>query len=348
MLTKEWKDIKAEAIVQAEEQIGKQDLGLLLYASAVRGAESAYAQYGMPGESDTVQGTSTFFVLLVSDLARLMIEGADGKRAGDLSPSVDVMNLYVSDPGGVIPLIPQPERTGLLAFARRTKSTGSTSSAPSTPRGKPIGSGSSTPTSSPMGKGTTTTKVQTRNCVIRKFHVLGPDRAKINILVTIQNLWSYQICQWMMDPEVTRNHVVKKYYEKFQMEHHHPRIFSSFPFPPDSKLTGQELHARLKGADFSQDFYTSAGITVIPLKESNISELKSFYLKKPKSLQLKADHIPAAMYWINADEETGPTQEGSVRLGQAFDYLTQLFDGFIDVTNKNASEKNHFFCYYLM
>jgi len=199
-----------------------------------------------------------------------------------------------------------------------------------------------------MGKGTTTTKVQTRNCVIRKFHVLGPDRAKINILVTIQNLWSYQICQWMMDPEVTRDHVVKKYYEKFQMEHHHPQIFSSFPFPPDSKLTGQELHARLEGADFSQDFYTSAGITVIPLKESNISELKSFYLKKPKSLQLKADHIPAAMYWINADEETGPTQEGSVRLGQAFDYLTQLFDGFIDVTNKNASEKNHFFCYYLM
>ena len=192
MLTKEWEQIKTQAIEEAEQVIAKQDNGLAIYASCVRAAESTYVQYGVPGESDTVHGTRKFFMLLVTDLARLMIEVANGKRIGDLSPSEEVMNLHVADPGGVIPILPEAELTGLLAFAGRRKSTAPTSSGPSTPRGKT--SGSSTPAHSPMGK-SGSAQVKTRNCIIRKFFVIGAGNTKINIVVTVQNLWSYGICQ---------------------------------------------------------------------------------------------------------------------------------------------------------
>jgi len=166
MVTRERELIKRQAIDEAEEVIAKQDNGLAIYASCVRGAESTYVQYGLPGESDTVHGTRKFFMLLVTDLARLMVEVASGKEIGDLSPSEEVMNLHVADPGGRIPIVPQAELTGLLAFAGRKKSTAPTSSTPSTPRGKT--SGSSMPASSPMGK-SGSAQVKTRNCIIRKF-----------------------------------------------------------------------------------------------------------------------------------------------------------------------------------
>ena len=347
IFTKEWEDIKRQAIEEAQEMIKSQGKALAIYASCVRGAESTYVQYGMPGESDTVRGTSTFFVLLVTDLARLMLEVADGKRIGDLLPSEEVINLHVSDPSGVVPILPEAERTGLLAFGRRTKpnasasSIASPSSGPSTPRGKT--SGSSTPANSPMGK-SGSGNVKTRNCIVRKFFVIDPtNNAKINILVTVQNLWSYGICQWMIDPEATRDHNIKKYYQKFQMDRHHAHIHDSFPYPPDSKLTGLELHTRLEDADFSEYFFTTAGITPIPLKDSNILDLKKMFLKKPKQLALKADYIPAAMFWINADEVTGPTKEESDRLQAAFEYLTDQFDGFVDVTNPRESESIYYF-----
>ena len=347
IFTKEWEDIKRQAIEEAQEMIKTQGKALAIYASCVRGAESTYVQYGMPGESDTVQGTSTFFVLLVTDLARLMLEVADGKRIGDLLPSEEVMNLHVSDPGGVVPFLPEAERTGLLAFGRRTKPNASASSiasaslGSSTTRGNT--SGSSTPANSPMGK-SGSAHVKTRNCIVRKFFVIDPtSNAKINILVTLQNLWSYGICQWMIDPEATRDHNIKKYFQKFQVDHHHAHIHDSFPYPPDSKLTGLELHARLEDADFSQYFFTAAGITPIPLKDSNILDLKKMFLKKPKALKMKPDYIPAAMFWINADEVTGPTKEESDRLQAAFEYLTDQFEGFVDITNPRESESIYYF-----
>ena len=51
------------------------------------------------------------------------------------------------------------------------------------------------------------------------------------------------------------------------------------------------------------------------------------------------------MFWINADEVTGPTQQESDRLQAAFEYLTDQFDGFVDVTNPRESKQIYYFHY---